>query len=88
MRTKQFMGDTEKPMRENGTLRLKSPQLYQLSYRPKNTEPLDIAAADDSGEWSTVPAVCPGLHRRQPTTVARFSTLVFWKAEPAAWGAS
>jgi hypothetical protein len=75
-------------MRENGTLRLKSPQLYQLSYRPKNTEPLNIAADDDSGEWSTVPAVYPGVHRRQPSTRPRLSTLVFWKAEPASWGAS
>jgi hypothetical protein len=65
-------------MRENGTLRLKSPQLYQLSYRPKCTEPLHIATADDSGEWSTVPAVCHISARPRHSTPRRLgSTLYF-----------
>jgi hypothetical protein len=33
-----------------------------------------------------VPAVYPGVHRRQPTTARRRSTLLFWHRDPASWG--
>lgn len=65
-------------MNQNSQFRIKSPQLYQLSYRPKHTEPLALAASDDSGEWSTVPAVCPGLHRRQRSIPSRLGATLYF----------
>jgi hypothetical protein len=64
-------------MHDETPFRIKSPQLYQLSYRPKHTEPADMSASDDSGEWSTVPAMCPRPARRQATT-ARLGAWLYW----------
>ncbi len=54
--------------------------LRVLAFTPGHTQPLDLASADDSGEWSTVPVARKGLatsaHALDPAPV-RLPTL-YW----------
>lgn len=44
-----------------GLLRIKSPQLYRLSYQPELLESLGKASCQGSVVGAIVPVVCPGL---------------------------
>jgi hypothetical protein len=59
---------TLKTMHDSGPFRIKSPQLYQLSYRPKCRRFYGNSTSEESAGVGFVPRVCPGLDRREAST--------------------
>jgi hypothetical protein len=47
-------------------IRIKSPQLYRLSYQPEVLESLGKASCQGPRDVAIVPAVCPGVFRERP----------------------
>jgi hypothetical protein len=59
---------TLKTTRDKAPFRIKSPQLYQLSYRPKNRETLWFPKVDLLDDVGIVPRVYPGRYADTSST--------------------
>lgn len=56
---------------QNAPLRIKSPQLYQLSYQPNALKSMEISVPGGAPCVGYVPAVCPSLYPGGPYPSSR-----------------